>query len=76
MYTNVCMRLRVTGRTTGVRYERDVEMLVDRALAARGKFRSPTRITNMALRAWLTPKFATKKIFDLQEDLGLHPESA
>jgi len=59
------------GRAFGVRPDKDVALLIERALQQGGRFKNANRIANIALRSLLTPQFSTKQIRHLQEKLGV-----
>lgn len=51
----------------GVRPDKDVALLIERAMEQR-EFRSINRMANLALRAYLTPRFSTAAIRKLQKE--------
>lgn len=59
-----------TGSVLGLRMDRDVEILMDLALK-RGKFKNPNRAANHYLRTILTPLFPSKRVTDIQRDMGV-----
>jgi hypothetical protein len=53
-------------KPTGIRWEEDVQLLIDRALKLEpGTFRNRNKIANEAVRRLLAP-FATKRILNKQ----------
>lgn len=58
------------GSPFGVRPDKDVSLLLGKALRAGGRFKNQNQIANIAMRALLTPLFATKAIRNLQEKIA------
>lgn len=54
------------GRPFGVRPDRDVALLIERAMEKR-EFRSINRIANQSIRAFLMPRFGTASIRKINE---------
>lgn len=59
------------GSPFGVRPDKDVSLLLEKALKAGGRFKNQNQIANIAMRSLLTPQFGTKLIRNLQEKLGV-----